>query len=111
MKSKSQSQKHAYWKEHIQKWEESGLSQPSYCEAQRLKLTTFSYYRHRYLNSGTAIEPSVKFVAVEPKAAHTSQPIAALQLMLPNGIRIGVSQEVNEPLLKMVLNVAGQVVC
>ncbi|WP_412755542.1 IS66 family insertion sequence element accessory protein TnpA [Legionella longbeachae] len=31
-------QKRTFWKEHIQKWQESELSQKVYCEAHGLKL-------------------------------------------------------------------------
>lgn len=111
MTSGIRTQKYTFWKEHIEQWQESGLSQPAYCESHGIKMTTFSFYRHRLLNSHFLSEPSFKFVAAEPKTSNSSSPIAALQLMLPNGIRIGVSSDANESLLKMVLNIAGQIPC
>lgn len=115
MKLKNQIEQHAFWKGHIEGWKESGLSQARYCETQGIKLTTFSYYRHVFLNStSSAIKSdfSMKFLSVPAKETNFSQPSAApLQLLLPNGIRIGISLDVPEPFLKMVLNVAGQVSC
>lgn len=103
-------EKHVYWKRQIKLWEESGLSQASYCEGQGIKLATFTYYRHLFLKSAPK-SPPLNFVAVESKPTNSPQSVAALQLMLPNGIRVGVSSDATEPLLKMVLTVAGQVVC
>ena len=35
----------AYWAEHIKAWRTSGLSRHAYCQRERLKPTTFDYWR------------------------------------------------------------------
>ncbi len=34
-----------YWQQHINAWQESGLSQPKYCEKNDIKQNTFYYWR------------------------------------------------------------------
>lgn len=109
--SLSKNQKREFWESHIKNWEGSGLSQGAYCEAEGIKLVTFCYYRQRLLKSKGQAKAPINFVTVAKKSASGSQALASLQLMLPNGIRIGVSNEVSESFLKMVLNVAGQAAC
>ena len=110
MKSEVKSKKKAFWQDHIKKWEESGLSQSSYCKENQLTLRTFAYQRHMALNSKRASE-EVNFVSIPSPRPINSASMAALQLMLPNGIRIGVSSELSESFLKMVLTVTGQMTC
>lgn len=102
--------KHFFWNDHIQRWEESGLSQPAYCETHGIKLSTFSYYRYIYLKSQQRSSP-VGFVSIKPKVENAPLSVNSLQLLLPNGIRVMVAPEVPEHLLKMVLTIAGQTPC
>jgi len=39
--------KHQYWQSHILSWQQSGLSQRSYCVSNRLALSTFSYWKRK----------------------------------------------------------------
>ena len=109
--SLSKYQKDEFWESHIKKWADSSLSQGAYCEAEGIKLVTFCYYRQRFLKSKGQPKAPISFVTATQKSASGSQALASLQLMLPNGIRIGVSNEVSESPLTMVLNVAGQAAC
>jgi hypothetical protein len=112
MESGVNNQKREFWKKHIQKWQDSGLSQPAYCENHQLKLSTFAYYRNRLNQSNQESRESVNFVSVSTaQTLKSSQSLSGLQLQLPNGIRIGISSNVTEALLQMVLNIAGQVKC
>lgn len=109
MKSAVKIEEQAFWLEHFQNWERSGLSQKAYCIEHGIKFVTFAHYRHRFLTEQET--PALNFVPVELKALHSVQSVASIQLMLPNGIRVGVSSEASEALLKMVLDVAGQTPC
>ena len=36
-----------YWREHIERWQASGMTQKDYCERNDLKWSTFHYWRKR----------------------------------------------------------------
>jgi hypothetical protein len=96
-----------FWIEHSQSWRSSGLTQLEYCERTGINYRSFIYQHNRILSqervSGTAfIEVKSGFTA-----ATNQLPTAGLQLMLPNGVRIGITSEVTSELLKTVLTLAG----
>jgi hypothetical protein len=112
MESVVKNHKHEFWKEHIERWVKSGLSQPSYCATHQLKLTTFLYYRQRLNPQSQEKLKGIKFVSVSSTPAlKSSQPLSGMQLQLPNGIRISICSNVSESLLQMVLKIAGQIIC
>ena len=53
----------------------------------------------------------MSFIEAKSESVATSQQAVGLQLMLPNGIRVGISNEVNPTLLKTVLAIAGGLSC
>ena len=112
MKLTAKKEKHLFWQKHIEKWQESGVSQAKYCEVNQLKLRSFVYYRHKISNSSKQPPKAVKFVSISTSKSNL-QPHSKLgiQLILPNGIRIGISSEVKETFLQMVLQTAGKVTC
>lgn len=95
----------AYWQEHQKKWSQSGLTQPRYCEHAGISYSAFCYWRQRIKEIAPAQE-SPRFVQIpsSPLKPHTHP---ALQLALPNGVRIGIDENVNQSLLSIVLNFVG----
>jgi len=109
----SRENKHAYkegfWREHSAAWKLSGLTQVAYCAQQGIGYRGFVYQHKRMAMKS---EPSaLGFVEAKPQTVETSSQTASLQLMLPNGIRIGVANDVNPILLKTVLAIAGGISC
>ena len=97
-----------FWKEHSAAWKSSGLTQLGYCEQHGLSYQSF-VYQHNRINSQSK-KTSLHFV--EAKATLKEAPQAMiLQLVLPNGIRLGIGSAVNASLLETVLSVAGRVSC
>ena len=105
--------KHAYkqgfWKEHSEAWKVSGLTQVEYCAQQGIGYQGFIYQHNRMANKGK--RTAINFVEAKPEAVTVNSQAAGLQLMLPNGIRIGITNEVNPALLKTVLTIAGGLPC
>ncbi|MBA2648945.1 MAG: hypothetical protein H0U75_04955 [Legionella sp.] len=85
--------KNKYWQDHIEKWSGSGLSQSAYCKENNLAYSTFSDYRRKFYDKNQELPEAINFISIPcpPKLNTTSAP--ALQLMLPNGIRIGISSQ------------------
>lgn len=108
---KVSAKKHAQglWKDHSEAWKASGITQQAYCEQEGISYRSF-VYQHNRLMSKTKKAP-MSFIEAKPEFAVISNHAAGLQLMLPNGIRIGIGAEVNPVVLQTVLSVAGAVKC
>ena len=48
-------QKRTYWKQHIDSWQETGLSQAEYCRRHSLKHHQLVYWKKRFLKSETDV--------------------------------------------------------
>lgn len=59
-KASQGAERRRYWKEHIKRWQASGMTQKDYCQRNGLKWSTFHYWRKR------AQEPSVPVSLVHP---------------------------------------------
>ena len=44
-------QKRSYWKQQIEQWQQSGLSQAEYCRRNNLKHHRLVYWKRRYLKT------------------------------------------------------------
>ena len=109
----SSENKHAYkqdfWREHSDAWKTRGLTQVAYCAQQGISYQSFVYQHKRMASK--AQRSSMSFFEAKPEAVSVNSQTAGLQLMLPNGIRIGITNEVNPALLKTVLTIAGGLPC
>jgi hypothetical protein len=109
----SSENKHAYkqgfWRKHSDAWKISGLTQVVYCAQQGISYQSFVYQHNRMASK--AERSAMGFIEAKPEAVGVNTQTAGLQLMLPNGIRIGISNEVNPALLKTVLTIAGGLPC
>ena len=73
-------QKRDFWQQHFDTWPQSGLTQRGYCDQHGLKLSTFTYWRQRLVESRT---PS-KLIPVD---VVTSRAVVALSA---GGVRLEV---------------------
>lgn len=81
------------WKQHIEDWQASGLSQAEYCRRHGLNANTFSGRLHHYRSQGLPRPPELIPVQVQPlpKAAEAvAGPIVLwhrdLRLELPSAV-------------------------
>ena len=56
----------ARWKQHIEDWQASGLSQAEYCRQHGLNANTFSGRLHHYRSQGLPPRPGLIPVQVQP---------------------------------------------
>lgn len=110
----SSENKHAYkqgfWREHSDAWKSSGLTQVAYCAQQGISYQSF-VYQHNRMACKAKRTTAMSFVEAKPEAVSVTNHSAGLQLILPNGIRIGITNEVNPVFLKTVLTIAGGLSC
>ncbi len=108
MKASAKTRTHDLWKGHSEAWRASGITQCAYCEQEGISYRSFVYQHNRIMSQSKKV--SIKFIEAKPESVVISQ-ASGLQLMLPNGIRIGISAEINPILLQTVLSVAGGISC
>ena len=109
MKASAKTHVQGLWKDHSEAWKTSGLTQQAYCEQEGISYRNFVYQHNRLMNQSKKV--SLNFIEAKPESAVMSSQAAGLQLMLPNGIRIGIGAEINPVLLQTVLQVAGAIQC
>jgi hypothetical protein len=102
---KERSAGHEIWQAYIDGWEKSGLSQKAYCHEQGLKLATFGSWRRRLGAAGQKRLSFIKASSKIPKEGSAGKVV--LQLVLPNGVHLGLNEDTNESILHQVLHFAG----
>jgi len=98
-----------FWKSHSESWKTSGVSQSKYCEQEGINYASF-VYQHGKLNQRPKGN-RLHFIEAKRDIPALNNQTAGLQLLLPNGIKIGVSNEVNIDLLKSILTLVGDLSC
>lgn len=63
--------KQAYWKERIEQWERSGLSQRKFCEERKLAVSTFQWWRSK-LRRGESESSAPSFLPLALSASTAS---------------------------------------
>ena len=92
-------QKRTYWKQHIDSWQEAGLTQTEYCRRHNLKHHQLVYWKKRFLK----IETGVSFVPVklgDLPDLQTQTDCAALCLVINNHLKIEIRAGFDSQLLR-----------
>ena len=109
MIASSKTRAQGLWKDHSEAWKASGKTQRAYCEQEGISYRSFVYQHNRLISQSK--RTPLNFIEAKPESSVISSHAAGLQLMLPNGIRIGVGAKINPVLLQTVLSAAGAVQC
>jgi hypothetical protein len=97
-----------FWKDHIEAWQASGLTQAAYCRQQRLNAGTFSGRLREYRASPAAVEaPGLIPIRLEPEVASSSALSAPLILRLASGHCLELSASVDPRWLAELLRCLG----
>jgi hypothetical protein len=95
-------QKRAYWKQHIDSWQETGLTQAEYCRRHNLKHYQLVYWKKRFLKT----ETQVSFVPLklEDLLDISSGPDhAPLCLLIDNHFKVEIRAGFNAQLLRQLI--------
>lgn len=84
--------KQAFWQNHIEQQQASGLNQQAYCEQHNLKPHQLGYWRRKLLSGEVQPDSSNGFIAI-PLSGHKDD---NLSVSLPNGIRVSGFCTVND---------------
>lgn len=90
MKSETPPNSKQYWENHVNQWNETSVSQASYCQVHELSIKRFGYWKRKLLGSTKLTTSSKKtdgFIQISPRQSMSTQP-SALAIELPNQLRI-----------------------
>ena len=90
--------KREYWRKLIAEQEASGQKARPFCRERGIGEYSFYKWRRRLRESDT-----VRFALIETAPAATASPVSALELVLRNGERLRIGNEVDRATLRMVL--------
>ena len=90
-----------FWKDHIENWNKSKLTQTDYCKQNDLIVHRFTYWKRRFVPENQA---NISFV---PLQLSSNLPVfagkSALNLFTPNGFRIEVTSGFDPATLKRLI--------
>ena len=95
-------QKRTYWKQHIDSWQETGLTQTEYCRRHNLKHHQLVYWKKRFLKT----ETGVSFVPLKLEDLldiPAQSDFAALCLVINNHLKIEIRPGFDAPLLRQLI--------
>jgi hypothetical protein len=95
-------QKRIYWKQHIESWQETGLTQTEYCRRHNLKHHQLVYWKKRFLKT----ETDVSFVPVKLEDLLDIPPQperASLSLVVNNHFKIEIRAGFDAQLLRQLI--------
>lgn len=82
----STSEKKKFWAKHVRSQADSGLSKRQYCFEKGLGYSQFLYWFKQKISQSTDLVPSQTFIPL------TLPPSSPIEIVLPRGIRVRVSQ-------------------
>ena len=97
-------QKRIYWKQQIEQWQQTGLSQAEYCRRNNLKHHQLVYWKRRYLKTQT----EVSFAAVQLEDLldiPVSADQASLAVVIDHHFKVEIKEGFDPKLLRQVITV------
>jgi hypothetical protein len=97
-------QKRSYWKQHIDTWQETGLTQAEYCRRNNLKHHRLVYWKKRFLKTETDVSfVPLKLENLPDIPARQGQ--ATLILVINNDFKIEIRAGFDAQLLEQLIYV------
>ena len=87
-KNLSPKEKREYWKKHIDAWQHSGQSQTKYCHSQKIKKSTFGYWRTRLSREEIFVKVPIEL------ESHS-----ALEIIIKDSIKVQIRKDFDPELL------------
>jgi len=96
-------QKRIYWKQQIEQWQQTGLSQAEYCRRNNLKHHQLVYWKKRYVETQT----EVSFAAVQLADLFDipTSDQASLAVVIDHHLKVEIKEGFDPQLLRQVIAV------
>jgi hypothetical protein len=97
-------QKRSYWKQHIDSWQETGLTQAEYCRQHNLKHHQLVYWKKRFLDTETGVSfVSLKLEDLLDRSAQSMPDLASLSLVINNHFKVEIRAGFDAQLLRQLI--------
>lgn len=96
-----------YWKEHVERWRSSGMTQKDYCMGNGLKWSTFHYWRKR-LQEPRAPVSLIQVSLGSGTGSKDMQDWPGLMLLVGDRFKVQVGDEFNAATLARLVETLGQ---
>jgi hypothetical protein len=98
-RSNARDKKRRHWEGQLHKWQQSGLSQASFCRRHSLKISNFAYWKKKLPQSSS----TVTFMPL-PLSSSWKKKNIPLRLVLNGGLQIEVSADFDPAALKQLIH-------
>jgi len=98
-------QKRRYWRQHLDDWQKSGLTQVAYCRQHELCRHRFQYWKKKFYPKEPPAFIELQFPS-GPEGKYGHQPLC---LMLGSGYQIAVERDFDPVALKQLIGVLRQI--
>ena len=95
--------KRALWKQHIESWRSSGMTQTAYCNENQLKDHQFSYWKKRFVET----QSGITFVPVKIQRTRRSKARASsapMRLIVDGDVAIEIEPDFDSQFLRRVIS-------
>ena len=97
----------AFWNNHFEAWSNSGLTRQAYCERHSINYSTFVYQR---ILLSIKNHHTSKFIEATATASNINRSLSInIQIILSNGIKVGISNEASMTTLQQILTMVGNI--
>jgi hypothetical protein len=103
-RQKENTEKRRYWKQHLDEWQASGLTQVVYCRQNSLSRFQFQYWKKRFQESVSL--PSL--IEVPFASVMARKPNQALRLLVGDQYQIAVKRDFDPVALRQLIGVLGR---
>lgn len=93
-----------FWRNHLDQWSRSGLTQNAYCKANNLKSNRLTYWKNKFKRQNLPVE-FVQIPATRISQSFHSQPRQVLLLNVDSGYQIEVPDGFSQATLSRILQV------
>ena len=103
-RSEELEQKRGFWRQHIEVWRSSGLTQIAYCRQHELRPHQFTYWKKRFIQTDTGITfvPLKIRRCVQPASGMCSS--SALRLNVGRDLQIEIGPDFDSHLLRRLIS-------
>ena len=95
----AKNEKHKYWKQHLNLWQGSGLSQAEYCRQNNLNKNQWGYWKKRYVQT----ESTTEFISLPMSQNFVLSGHSPVKLIINDQYRIELDRGFDPTTLKLVL--------
>ena len=95
-------QKRSHWKQHLERWRCSGMTQKAYCQQHELSSHRFTYWKKRFAQTQTGIT----FVPVKIRRCLALPPerqASCLRVIVDSDLQIEIGSDFDAPLLRRLI--------